>query len=83
MKSLTCDLQTEAGEHVAVDYYVVQYNIELREAATGKHIEQLGAVDGPATTCPFFVWVKKRDPKTYADPDPGAANAKLAEFAHR
>ena len=72
MKSLTCNFETDAGEHVTVDYYSVQYDIELREARTGKHIEQLGAVDGPATSCPFLVWVKKRDPKMYAEPDSAA-----------
>jgi hypothetical protein len=83
VKSRTCNLETNSGEHVAVDYYAVQYNIELREARTGKQIEQLGAVDGPATSCPVLVWVNKRDRKAYAEPDPAAVNAKLAEFAHR
>ncbi|MGD1171661.1 hypothetical protein [Mycobacterium seoulense] len=83
VRSRTCDFKTDAGEHVAVDYYAVQYDIELREARTGKHIEQLGAVDGPAASCPFLVWIEKRDPKMYAEPDPAAVNAKLAEFAHR
>lgn len=82
-KSLTCDFKTDDGDHVTVDYYAVQYDIELREARTGKHIEQLGPVDGPAASCPFLLWVKKRDPKMYAEPDPAAVNAKLAEFAHR
>lgn len=82
-KSLTCDFKTDDGEHVTVDYYAVRYDIELREARTGKHIEQLGPVDGPAASCPFLLWVKKRDPKMYAEPDPAAVNAKLAEFAHR
>jgi hypothetical protein len=83
VKSLTCNFETDAGEHVTVDYYSVQYNIELREARTGKHVEQLGAVDGPATSCPFLVWVNKRDRKMYAKSDPAAVNARLAEFAHR
>ncbi|WP_235616650.1 hypothetical protein [Mycobacterium montefiorense] len=82
VKSLTCSLRTDTGEHVTVDYYAVQYNIELREARTGKHIAQLGTVDGPAVSCPFLVWVNKRDPKTYAGPDTAAVDAKLAEFAH-
>jgi hypothetical protein len=81
-KSLTCNLETDSGEHVAVDYYAVQYNIELREARTGKHIEQLGAV-GSATSCPILVWVNKREPKVRAEPDHAAVDAKLAEFAHR
>lgn len=81
-KSRTCDLKTDAGEHIAVDLYTVQYDLELREAKTGKRIAQLGSVDGPAASCPFFVWVKKRDPKLYAGPDSAAVNAKLAEFAH-
>jgi hypothetical protein len=83
VKSRTCNLKTDADNRVDVDYYAVQYDIELREARTGKHIEQLGTVDGPAAICPFLVWFNKRDPKTYAGPDPAALNAKLAEFAHR
>jgi hypothetical protein len=72
VKSLTCNFDTDAREHVTVDYYSVQYNIELREARTGNHVEQLGAVNGPATSCPFLVWVNKRDRKMYAEPDPAA-----------
>lgn len=83
VKSRSCDFKTDAGENVTVNYYAVQYNIELREAKTGKHIEELGAVDGPAARCPFLLWVKTRDPKMYAEPDPAAVDAKLAEFAHR
>ncbi|WP_231996828.1 hypothetical protein [Mycobacterium scrofulaceum] len=82
-KSRTCDLKSDAGEHIAVDLYAVQYDLELREAKTGKRIAQLGSIDGPAANCPFFVWVKKRDPKMYAEPDAAAVDAKLAEFAHR
>jgi hypothetical protein len=83
VKSRTCDFKTDSGEHVTVDYYAVQYDIELREARTGKHIEQLGAVDGPAASCPFLLWVNKRDRKAYADPDHAAVDAELAEFASR
>ncbi|WAC90668.1 hypothetical protein [Mycobacterium sp. Aquia_213] len=83
VKSRTCDFKTDDGDHVTVDYYAVQYDIELREARTGKHIEQLGAVDGPAASCPFLIWVNKRDRKVYAEPDHAAVDAKLAEFAHR
>jgi hypothetical protein len=83
VKSLSCDFKTDSGEHVTVDYYAAQYDIELREARTGKHIEQLGAVDGPAASCPFLLWVNKRDRKAYAEPDHAAVDAKLAEFAHR
>ncbi|MEM6104693.1 hypothetical protein AAHS21_00310 [Mycobacterium sp. 050272] len=82
VKSLTCNLKTDKGEHVTVDYYAVQYDIELREARTGKQIAQLGTVDGPAASCPFLVWVNKGDPKTYAGPDHAAVDAKLADFAH-
>lgn len=83
VKARTCNLQTDTGEHVDVDVYAVQYDIELREAKTGKRIEQLGTVDGPAVSCPLLVWVKTRDPKAYAGPDSAAVDAKLAEFAHR
>jgi hypothetical protein len=83
VKSRTCNLQSDTGEHVDVDYYAVQYDIELREARTGKRIEQLGTVDGPTASCPFLVWVNKRHRKAYAGPDPAAVNAKLADFAHK
>lgn len=83
VKSRTCDLKTDSGERVTVDYYAVQYDVELREARTGKRIEQLGSVNGPVTSCPFMVWVNKREPKVYASPDAAALDAKLAEFAHR
>ncbi|OBA63094.1 hypothetical protein A5647_06210 [Mycobacterium sp. 1100029.7] len=83
VKSRSCDFKTDAGDNVTVDYYAVQYNIELREAKTGKHIEDLGTVDGPAARCPFLLWVNKRDHKMYAEPDDAAVEAKLAEFANR
>lgn len=83
VKSRTCNLQTKTGEHVDVAYYAVQFDLELREARTGKHIEHLGTVDGPAASCPLYVWFNTRDPKAYAEPDPAAVDAKLAEFAHR
>lgn len=83
VKSLTCNFKTDAGEQVTVDYYAVKYDVELREARTGKHIAQLGEVDGPAASCPFLLWVKKHDPKMYAEPDAAALNAELAEFADR
>lgn len=82
VKSRTCNLKTDTDDHVDVDFYAVRYEIELREARTGKRIEQLGTVDG-TTSCPVLVWFNKRDPKAYAEPDPAAVNAKLAEFAHR
>lgn len=83
VKSRTCDLKTDSGERVAVDYYSAQYDVELREARTGRRIEQLGTVDGRVTGCPFLVWVNKREPKAYARPDAAALDAELAEFAHR
>lgn len=83
VKSRTCDLKTDSGERVAVDYYAVQYDVELREARTGKRIAHLGTVDGPVTGCPFLVWVNKREPKVYASPDTAALDAELADFARR
>ncbi len=83
VKSLTCDMEADPGEHVAVDFYAVQYNIELREARTGKRIEQLEAVNGPVARCPVLAWVNKRDQKAYAEPDRAVVDARLAEFAHR
>lgn len=60
----------------------MQYNIELREARTGKTIAQLGAVDGPADHCPFLLWVDEHNPKMDAEPDSAQVSAKLAQFAH-
>jgi hypothetical protein len=82
-KSRTCDFKTSDGDHVSVDYYGAQYDVELREARTGKRIEQLGTVNGSAVSCPMFVWVNKRERKAYAEPDVAAVDAKLAEFADR
>ncbi|ORX02560.1 hypothetical protein AWC29_19620 [Mycobacterium triplex] len=82
-KSRTCDFKTDSGEHVNVDYYAVRYDMELREARTGKRIEQLGTVDASAVSCPMFVWVNKRDRRAYAEPDDAAVEAKLAEFVNR
>jgi hypothetical protein len=81
--SRTCNFKTDTDEHVAVDYYSVQYDLELREARTGKRIEQLGSVGSSAAGCPIFVWFNKRERKIYADPDGKAVDAKLAEFAGR
>lgn len=79
----SCNVETKAGEQVTFDYYAVKYNIELREARTGKRIEQLPVVDGPAPRCPLLLWINTHDRKMYADPDIEAVNAELADFAHR
>ncbi|MGV0745756.1 hypothetical protein [Mycolicibacterium sp. XJ870] len=66
---------------ISIDYYSVQYDIELREAKTGKKIKDLGTVNGPAVDCPsvtFFDWVP---PKLFGEPDGAAVEAKLAEAA--
>lgn len=81
VKALTCDVKTKRGEQVSIDYYGVQYNIELREARTGKTIAQLGTVDGKADHCPFLLWVDQHNPKMYAEPEPAQVDAKLAQFA--
>jgi hypothetical protein len=81
VKSRTCEFKLDSGEQVSVDYYAVQYNIDLREAKTGKHIEQLGAVNGPATSCPALLWVDRHNRKQYAGPDSAAVDAELSKFA--
>lgn len=82
-KARACAVDTKEGEHVTFDYYSVQYNIEVREARTGKRIEQLPAVNGSASSCPFLLWVDTYDRIMYAAPDLTAVEAELAEFTHR
>ncbi|WP_160110827.1 hypothetical protein [Mycolicibacterium houstonense] len=66
---------------ITIDHYAVQYEIELREAKTGKYIGNLGTVNGPAGDCPslvFFDWIPD---KLYGEPDGAAVQEKLADFA--
>ncbi|MEW2482946.1 hypothetical protein AB0876_25495 [Mycobacterium sp. NPDC049093] len=66
---------------VTIDHYSVQYEIEVREARTGRFIKSLGTVDGPAGECPsvsFFDWVPD---KLYGEPDGTEVEAKMTEFA--
>lgn len=83
VKTRDCTVETKAGEQVTFGYYAVQYSIELREARTGKHLDQLPAVDGPAQSCPFLLWVNTHERKMYAQPDLAAIGAELAEYSRR
>jgi hypothetical protein len=79
VKSGTCEFET-GGDTVTADRYAVEYDLELHEAKSGKSIEHLGTVNGPATDCPFMASVDKNDPKIYGRPDTAAVEDKLAEF---
>lgn len=79
VKSGQCE-STAWDKPVTIDHYAVEYDIELREARTGKYIGNLGTVNGPAGDCPsvaFFDWVPD---KLYGEPDGEAVAAKLAGF---
>ena len=79
VKSKTCDFKS-GGETVKLDFYALKYALTLREAKTGKLIKELGEVNGPATTCPFFVSYSKDDPKYYARPDSDAVGMAIEKF---
>ena len=79
VKSKTCDFKS-GGETVKLDFYALKYTLTLREAKTGKLIKELGEVNGPATTCPFFVSYSKDDPKYYARPDSDAVGMAIEKF---
>lgn len=79
-KSQTCDFKS-GGENVSVDYYAVQYNLTVYEAKSGKKIQDLGSIGGPATSCPSFVTYNREDPKIHANPDRDAVSAAIAKFA--
>ncbi|KLI07359.1 hypothetical protein A5731_05525 [Mycolicibacterium conceptionense] len=80
VKSGQCE-STSWDKPITIDHYAVQYDIDLREARTGKYISNLGTVNGPAGECPsiaFFDWVPD---KLYGEPDGEAVAEKLADFA--
>jgi hypothetical protein len=80
VKSGSCQFES-GGDDVDVDRYAVQYEVELREAKTGKTIGNLGAVNGPADHCPFLAFFDRNHPKIFSDPDAAALEAKLGKFA--
>ncbi|MDO3640024.1 hypothetical protein, partial [Mycolicibacterium arseniciresistens] len=77
VKSGTCEF--DDGE--VADHYAVEYEITVHEAKSGRVVENLGTVNGPATDCPFMATVESDDPRIYGSPDTAAVDAKLAEFA--
>lgn len=80
VKAKTCEYDEAIGKD-EIDLYSVKYAIELREASTGKSIENLGLIDGPAGACPTFVF--QPGSKLYADPDPKQLEGALDAFAER
>lgn len=79
-KSIPCVFDDD-GSRITVDYYSAEYTIELREAKTGKVIQDLGTVAGSADKCPFIASYERRSKKMYAPPDGDAVQAKLDAFA--
>jgi hypothetical protein len=82
LKIQTCNYKT-SDKNVDVDYYGVDYDFELREAATGTVIQNLGPVAGEVTPyCPFIATFERsaQVPKIYAEPNADVIEAKLAAF---
>lgn len=79
-KEGTCDYDS-GGDKDRVSRYSVDYDVELREAKTGKRIKSLGSVRGPSTRCPVVALYTASSHKMYGDPDKDQLNAMLKEFA--
>ncbi|WP_138158552.1 hypothetical protein [Mycolicibacterium mucogenicum] len=79
-KEGTCEYDS-AGDKDRVSRYSVDYEVELREAKTGKRIKSLGSVRGPSTSCPVVALYNGSNHKMYGYPDKDQLDAKLKEFA--
>lgn len=80
VKANTCEM-TVSGEKKQIDYYATTYTATAYEAKSGKKIADLGEINGPATTCPYFASIRDRnDPKLYASPDKDAVDAAIVKF---
>jgi len=80
VKSGSCEFDSR-GSKVTAEHYSVKWNVQLREAKTGKKITNLEPVNGPAASCPLFGTFDPKDPKIYADPDKILLADELARFA--
>ncbi len=81
VKRKTCDFKESAEKVVSIDFYSVEYELNYKEAKTGKVIGSPTPINGPAVTCPLFTSYSKSDPKIYADPDKVALEASHKAFA--
>jgi hypothetical protein len=79
VKSRTCE-DNDAGARIQVDYYSVDYDVELRAAKTGKVVRSLGVVSGTARSCPVLATYDRRSKKIFARPDEDAVARMLAKF---
>ena len=80
VRSGSCEFDSQ-GSKVTAEHYSVKWDVELREAKTGKKITDLEPVNGPAASCPLFGTFDPKDPKIYADPDKILLADELARFA--
>ncbi|WP_110797695.1 hypothetical protein [Mycolicibacterium setense] len=79
VKTATCE-DDEAGAHITVDFYSVDYEITYRQAKTGEVIRR-DTVGSSGDRCPIMATYNKKTRKIYADPDMDALEAKLQAFA--
>lgn len=63
-----------------VPRFAVEYDMVVHEAKSGKVIEDLGTVRGPANDCPMLALFNKGSPKIYGSPDKDEVIEKLAGF---
>jgi len=82
VRSGSCDFNS-SGRKVTAEHYAVKWDVELREAKTGKSITTLEPVNGPATDCPLFATFDPDHPKVYADPDTFALTEELRTFPRK
>lgn len=78
-KSTTCSYES-SGENTSIDYYALQYEVEFREAKTGKSLGKGADVNGPAVRCPMFASYDRSNPRLYADPDRAALEEVVRTF---
>lgn len=79
-KEGTCEYESR-GDTDRVTRYSVDYDVEIREAKTGKRIKSLGSVKGLLDHCPIMATYRSSSPKIYGAPDKDQLNAMLKEFA--
>lgn len=80
VQSGSCEYNSN-GKKVDVDRYATEYEVVVHEAKSGKVIENLGTVKGPADGCPVLAFFDSNKPRIYGAPDDDAVKDLLADWA--
>lgn len=79
-----CKVQAAAdakpSDPTVVDFLSVQYKVAFYEAQSGKLIDKVEPINGPATACPSTAYYNRDSPNLYGDPDMTELNARLQAF---